>query len=75
MMQASPIFRKPNSFERTLNKAFGILVGLGIGLRHNYLLQVPGPQDGARLFDSDRSAGGQRKALSGRSARALGLGM
>lgn len=45
-MQASPIFRKPNSFERTLNKAFGILVGLGIGLRHNYLLQVPGRRTG-----------------------------
>jgi deazaflavin-dependent oxidoreductase (nitroreductase family) len=39
-------FRKPNFFERMLNKSFGVLVGLGIGLRHNYLLQVPGRKSG-----------------------------
>ena len=46
MRQASPIFRKPNLFERALNKGFGFLVGLGIGLRHNYLVEVTGRRTG-----------------------------
>jgi deazaflavin-dependent oxidoreductase (nitroreductase family) len=46
MNQASPPFRKPNFFERILNKAFGVLVGLGIGLRHNYLVEVRGRRTG-----------------------------
>jgi deazaflavin-dependent oxidoreductase (nitroreductase family) len=45
------MFRKPNLFERTLNKAFGVLVGLGIGLRHNYLVEVPGRRTG-RLYST-----------------------
>jgi len=28
------------------NRVFGVLVGLGLGLRHNYLLQVPGRRTG-----------------------------
>ena len=59
MNQAGTVFRKPNFFEQILNKGFGVLVGLGIGLRHNYLLQVPRPQDRPRVFNSDRSAGAQ----------------
>jgi deazaflavin-dependent oxidoreductase (nitroreductase family) len=46
MIYDSPAFRKPNFFEQIFNKGFGILVGLGIGLRHNYLLQVPGRKTG-----------------------------
>jgi hypothetical protein len=46
MNQAGTVFRKPNFFEQILNKGFGFLVGLGIGLRHNYLLQVPGRKTG-----------------------------
>lgn len=42
MNQAGPLFGKSNLFERTLNKAFGVLVGLGIGLRHNHLVEVRG---------------------------------
>ena len=42
MIHDSPVFRKPSFFEQILNKGFGVLVGLGIGLRHNYLLQVAG---------------------------------
>lgn len=42
MNQPDVGFRKPNLFERILNKAFGILVGLGLGLRHNYLVEVRG---------------------------------
>ena len=46
MNQAGQVFRKPNFFEQILNKGFGVLVGLGIGLRHNYLLQVAGRTTG-----------------------------
>jgi deazaflavin-dependent oxidoreductase (nitroreductase family) len=46
MNQAGAVFRKPNFFEQILNKGFGVLVGLGIGLRHNYLLQVRGRKTG-----------------------------
>ena len=46
MNQAGTVFRKPNFFEQILNKGLGVLVGLGIGLRHNYLLQVPGRKTG-----------------------------
>lgn len=51
MNQVSPPFRKPNLFERTLNKTVGVLVGLGIGLRHNYLVEVPGRRTG-RLYST-----------------------
>jgi deazaflavin-dependent oxidoreductase (nitroreductase family) len=40
------MFREPNFFERILNKTFGALVGLGIGLRHNYLVEVSGRRTG-----------------------------
>lgn len=39
-------FRRPSASERVFNKAFGVLVGLGLGLRHNYLLQVEGRRTG-----------------------------
>jgi hypothetical protein len=51
MNQARPIFRKPNFLDQTINKAFGVLVGLGIGLRHNYLVEVPGRKTG-RLYST-----------------------
>jgi deazaflavin-dependent oxidoreductase (nitroreductase family) len=46
MNQSGLAFQKPNFLERILNKAFGFIVGLGFGLRHNYLLQVPGRRTG-----------------------------
>jgi deazaflavin-dependent oxidoreductase (nitroreductase family) len=46
MNQDGPAFRKPNLFEQILNKSFGVLVGLGLGLSHNYLLQVRGRKTG-----------------------------
>src|SRR5262245_8754417 len=46
MNQGQPRFRKPNLFERSLNRAFGVLVGLGMGLRHNYLVEVRGRRTG-----------------------------
>ena len=51
MDQTSPLFRKPETFERIFNKAFGVLVGLGLGLRHNYLVQVPGRRTG-RMYST-----------------------
>jgi deazaflavin-dependent oxidoreductase (nitroreductase family) len=42
-MNSTPApFHQPSSFERLFNRVFGILVGWGIGLAHNYLLQVAG---------------------------------
>ena len=43
--------REPNILEKLLNKAFGVLVTLGLGLRHNYLVQVPGRRTG-RLYST-----------------------
>jgi deazaflavin-dependent oxidoreductase (nitroreductase family) len=39
-------FRAPAPAERLLNAIFGWLVGLGLGLGHNYLLQVSGRRTG-----------------------------
>jgi deazaflavin-dependent oxidoreductase (nitroreductase family) len=36
----------PTSTERLFNKLFGFLVGLGLGLPHNFLLQVRGRKTG-----------------------------
>ncbi len=42
---ASP-FRQPSALERAFNSAFGFLVGLGLGMKHNYLLEVRGRKSG-----------------------------
>jgi deazaflavin-dependent oxidoreductase (nitroreductase family) len=47
----SGYFREPNLFDRLLNRTVGSLVGLGFGLRHNYLLQVRGRKSG-RLYST-----------------------
>jgi deazaflavin-dependent oxidoreductase (nitroreductase family) len=41
-----PVYRKATAGERFFNRAFGVLVGLGLGLPHNYLLQVRGRKTG-----------------------------
>jgi deazaflavin-dependent oxidoreductase (nitroreductase family) len=41
-----PEFRRPTAGERLFNRLFGFLVGLGLGLQHNYLLQVRGRKSG-----------------------------
>jgi len=51
MTQDQPAFRRPSSGERFFNRLFGMLVGLGLGLRHNYLLQVTGRKTG-RLYST-----------------------
>jgi deazaflavin-dependent oxidoreductase (nitroreductase family) len=46
-----PVFREPSRVERIFNRAFGFLVGLGLGLPHNYLLQVRGRRTG-RIYST-----------------------
>ena len=41
-----PAYRKPSAGERFFNRVFGALVGLGLGLQHNYLVQVRGRKSG-----------------------------
>jgi len=41
-----PSFRQPTAPEKLFNRFFGFLVGLGLGLKHNYLLQVRGRKSG-----------------------------
>jgi len=42
----APVFQKPNAIESVFNRCFGLLVGLGLGAKHNYLLQVRGRKSG-----------------------------
>jgi deazaflavin-dependent oxidoreductase (nitroreductase family) len=42
----SPSFREPSAGEKIFNRAFGFLVGLGLGFSYNYLLQVRGRKTG-----------------------------
>jgi deazaflavin-dependent oxidoreductase (nitroreductase family) len=49
--QSEASFTRPNAFERVLNRAFGALAGIGLGLKHNYLLQVQGRKSG-RLYSA-----------------------
>jgi deazaflavin-dependent oxidoreductase (nitroreductase family) len=61
-------FERPNALERVFNKVFGCLIGLGLGLRHNYLLEVRGRKSG-RLYATpvdvlDRN--GRRFLVAGR---------
>lgn len=39
-------FRAPSPLERTFNRLYGFLVGLGLGFSYNYLLQVRGRKSG-----------------------------
>ncbi|MGH9543822.1 MAG: nitroreductase family deazaflavin-dependent oxidoreductase [Terriglobales bacterium] len=39
-------FRAPSATERVFNRAFGFVVGLGLGFSYNYLLQVRGRKSG-----------------------------
>jgi deazaflavin-dependent oxidoreductase (nitroreductase family) len=47
LMASPPLtFREPTAVEKIFNRVFGILVGLGLGFSHNYLLQVRGRKSG-----------------------------
>jgi len=45
-MSSDSAFRQPTAMERMFNRFFGFLVGLGFGLKYNYLLQVRGRKSG-----------------------------
>ena len=49
--QTTPSFRKPSVLEALFNRAFGFLVGLGIGPAYMQLLQVRGRKTG-RIYSS-----------------------
>ncbi len=46
MTQELPAFRQPTAGERFFNRVFGLFVGLGLGLSHNYLVEVRGRKSG-----------------------------
>lgn len=46
MSEAEKSFKEPSSIERLFNKLFGMVVGIGFGLSHNYLLQIRGRTTG-----------------------------
>jgi deazaflavin-dependent oxidoreductase (nitroreductase family) len=61
-------FERPNRIERAITRAFGFLVGLGLGLPHNYLLEVPGRRTG-RMHATPVDVlelGGRRFLIAGR---------
>jgi deazaflavin-dependent oxidoreductase (nitroreductase family) len=61
-------FDRPTAFERLFNKLFGFVVGFGLGLPHNYLLQVRGRKSG-RLYSTPvnvLSRDGRRFLVAGR---------
>lgn len=45
-MSSAPVFRPPTPLEKAFNRAYGFLVGLGLGFSYNYLLQVRGRKSG-----------------------------
>ena len=68
MDQDRPVFQAPTTIERMFNRAFGLLVGLGLGLRHNYLLRVRGRKTG-RVYATPVNLlelGGRRWVVAGR---------
>src|SRR5437870_12057746 len=68
-MSAQPArFDAPSPFERVFSRLFGILVGLGLALPHNYLLEVRGRKSG-RPYSTPVDVlehGGRRFPVAGR---------
>ena len=61
-------FDRPNALERVFNRVFGLLIGLGLGLPHNYLLEVRGRTSG-RLYSTPvdvLNRNGRRFLVAGR---------
>jgi len=68
MLSAGGKFEAPSASERIFNRAFGLLIGLGLGLRHNYLLQVRGRTTG-RVYSTPVNVlefNGKRWLVAGR---------
>jgi deazaflavin-dependent oxidoreductase (nitroreductase family) len=61
-------FEAPSPMDRLFNRFFGMLLGVGIGLSHNYLLEVRGRRTG-RLHSTPVDVlahGGRRFLVAGR---------
>lgn len=61
-------FLKPSLTERIFNRLFGIALGFGVGLRHNYAVEVRGRKSG-RIFSTPidlLEAGGRRYLVAPR---------
>lgn len=67
-MGGQTVFLKPTLIERLFNEAFGLLLRLGIGLKHNYLLEVRGRKSGRRYSTpvDVLDLGGRRFLVCGR---------
>ncbi|HYV06397.1 MAG TPA: nitroreductase family deazaflavin-dependent oxidoreductase [Blastocatellia bacterium] len=50
-MEPSTQFASPSAVDRFFNRAFGVLVRLGLSLPHNYLLEVRGRKTG-RIYST-----------------------
>lgn len=46
MTSPLPVFREPSAVEKFINRAFGFVVGLGLGPSHIYVLEVRGRKSG-----------------------------
>ena len=51
MQSPSTQFTEPNVIDRFFNRAFGLLIKIGLGLSHNYLLEVRGRKTG-RIYST-----------------------
>ncbi len=67
-MSDNAAFLKPSPLEQVFSRVFGMLLRLGIGLSHNYLLEVRGRKSG-RIYSTPVDAldyGGRRFLVCGR---------
>jgi deazaflavin-dependent oxidoreductase (nitroreductase family) len=67
-MSDNAAFLKPSSVERLFSQAFALLLRVGIGLGHNYLLEVRGRKSG-RMYRAPVDVldhGGRRYLVCGR---------
>lgn len=51
MNESDQLFQRPSLIERAFNRLFGAMVGVGLCLSHNYLLEVDGRKSG-RLYSA-----------------------
>jgi deazaflavin-dependent oxidoreductase (nitroreductase family) len=49
--ESQPHFLKPTALDRTFSQVFGALLRLGIGFKHNFILEVKGRRSG-RVFST-----------------------
>jgi len=67
-MKDDAAFLKPSPLERLFSQVFGLLLRVGIGLSHNYLLEVRGRKSG-RIYSTPVDVldyGGRRFLVCGR---------